>query len=591
MPSLIIRRVKKPWIPAGFIAAALAALVPAAFGSNLAGLYIVRPLRFGLLLLGLALIASSLESAGRIHIRSHILEHRQTYIRILRILALFATAALVLVGYVFFATLGTWTRWPSTTDYYDRLASAIASGHLYIKEAPDPALVALPNPYDPDARNGISGLTAQTPGSIWDMSMYRGRVYLYWGPAPALLLIPVKLVFPQVFGDQLLTFAFLCGAFIFESLILTDLWRRFFRSLPTWGVIAAMLVIGFANPIPWLLFSPRIYEAAIAAGQFFLMGGLYFALIALDRASPSDWRLVLAAAFWVCAVGSRATLAIAVAYLAVMLVAWLFWPRGQRGKTRLFEIAWFGVPLLLGAILLMWYNLSRFGSPFEFGFRYAITMLDQNMYHNVLFSVQYLIPNAYLYLFNPPALSSQFPFVKPVWNGDYVAAFNAAHHAIYNAERIIGLIYVAPFFLLSVLPPAFAITDLRRRSAQEPESSDPSSDAFLHWFLLALSGLALVELFVVFLVFYSTMRYFEDAAPALALLSILGFWLLYQRLDSHRIWQALYSMIILAAMLFTVIMGVLVGFSSDVTRLKAADPALLNHLRLFFIALARRLGW
>ncbi len=590
--SLIIFRVKKPWVSAGFAVAALAAFVPVVFGANLAGVYVIRPLRLLLLPVGIALAAGSLESVGLIHLRSHLLEHRQAYLRVVRVLALVATAALVLVGYVWFTTLGTWTRWPSTTDYYDRLSSALASGRLYVKETPDPRLLALPNPYDPDARKGISGLVAGTPGSIWDMSVYRGRVYPYWGPAPALLLIPLKLVFSGVFGDQLLTFAFLAGAFFFESLILIRLWQRFFPAIPIWTLIAAMLLIGFVNPVPWLLFSPRIYEAAIAAAQFFLLGGLYFAFLGLDREPASNWMLAVAALFWVGAVGSRATLAIAVAFLAVMVIAWLLWSRRGQWSLKAFipKIIWFALPLLLGAMLVMWYNLARFGSVFEFGFRYAITMLDQNKYRSILFSPQYIVPNAYLYLLNPPALSSQFPFVKPVWNGDHVASFNARTHSIYNAERIVGLLYVAPFFLLGLLAPAAALVGRRGRSAAKSSPPAASSDTYLRWFILVLSGLALVQLLVVFLVFYSTMRYFEDAAPTLALLSILGFWLLYERLASRRIWRALYASAAMALLFFTIAMGILTGFSSDVARLKAVNPALLTHLKLFFIALARRFG-
>ncbi len=583
---------KRSWLPAGFAVAGVVLLLPAAFGADLAGLYIIRPLRLAFLLLGLALMLGCLESAGHIHLRLYLLEHRTAYILFFRVLALSATAAVVLAGYVFFISLGTWTHWPSTTDYYDRLSSALASGHLYVKETPDPALLALPDPYNPDARKGISGLVAETPGSIWDMSMYQGKVYLYWGPAPALVLIPFKLFLPVVFGDQLLTFAFLFGAFLFESLILIRLWRRYFAALPTLAVIASMLLIAFANPAPWLLFSPRIYEAAIAAGQFFLLGGLYFALLALDRQPPSNWMLAVAAVLWICAVGSRATLAVAVVFLALMVIGWLFWRRGLRWSLKPFfpEEAWFALPLLLGACLLMWYNLARFGSVFEFGFRYAITMLDQNKYHNVLFSPQYIVPNAYLYLFNPPELNSQFPFVKPTWNGDYVTSFNVRFGAIYNAERIIGLLYAAPFFLFGLAAAPVAALGLRRPAALSAGAGLESTRDFPRWLLLTFSGLVLVQLLVVFLVFYSTMRYLLDAAPALALLSILGFWLLYQRLDSHRVWQALYTLLALAVLLFTVVMGILMGFSSDVARLKAADPVLLTHLKLFFMALARRLG-
>ena len=319
-------------------------------------------------------------------------------------LALSLSGLLVLLAYVFFISVGQWTVWPPSTDYYDQLARSFRAGHIDLATRPDSSLLALSNPYDPDARKGIPGLQVEQPGTIWDMSLYDGRVYLYWGPAPALLLSAIKFVYPAQVGDQVLTFAFLLGSFLFQALLLIKIRSRFFPSASAWTLIAGILLAGFINPAPWLLNIPRIYEAAIAAGQFFLMGGLYFAFMGLDRPVLSPWRLALAALAWGCAVGSRATLAIPVAFLGVMvLLRLLLSPdRAQALRARLAPVGAFGFPFLAGAILLAWYNFVRFGSVFEFGFRYAITMLDQNRYHNVLFSPAYLLPNTYLYLFNAP---------------------------------------------------------------------------------------------------------------------------------------------------------------------------------------------
>ena len=39
-----------------------------------------------------------------------------------------------------------------------------------------------------------------------------------------------------------------------------------------------------------------------------------------------------------------------------------------------------GIPCLLTAILLMWYNYARFGSIWEFGQHYQLTVADQRLY-------------------------------------------------------------------------------------------------------------------------------------------------------------------------------------------------------------------
>ncbi|HTP00024.1 MAG TPA: hypothetical protein VMJ64_01520 [Anaerolineales bacterium] len=570
---------KRLLLPALAAASLLIALLPA----SATGQQMPSALRAVLLVIGLVLLAGVLLHRAGSGIRPHFA-------------ALLAAGAVVLIAYLFMATDGTWSRWPVSTDYYDRLARALVSGRLYVKEAPHPALLALANPYDPDARKGIPGLVPEATDTIWDMAMYRGRVYLYWGPVPSILLAPLKAVLPVVVGDQTLTFALLLGAFACSSLILLRLWRHFFSDTPSWTLVGGMLLLAFANPAPWLLLSPRIYEAAIAAGQFFLMGGLYLVISAFDRPSVSNWRLALAALAWVCAAGSRATLAVCVLYLAIAVLLWLSWSQSgfKRPRAAWPTVMWFTVPLLAGALLLAWYNYARFGSVFEFGFRYELTMLDQNRYRAVLFSPIYLRPNAYLYMLNPPDVSSQFPFIRPVWNGDYVRSFNEAVHGIYNAERIIGVMYAAPFLLFGLIVPAVLLARLAGRSGSALNATLASGEPpehLLDWLLVTLTGLAVLELLLIFLLFYSTMRYFMDAAPTLLILSILGFWLGNRMTASHPGWRIAYTFVGVVLMGYTILMGLLIGFSSDIPRLKATNPALLTHLRLFFTTLARRLGW
>ncbi len=71
--------------------------------------------------------------------------------------------------------------------------------------------------------------------------------------------------------------------------------------------------MGLANPLPWLLSRPAVYEAAIASGQFFLLGGFYWALTAFGDDDVKPNRLLLAGVFWSLAVGSRTSLIFAVA--------------------------------------------------------------------------------------------------------------------------------------------------------------------------------------------------------------------------------------------------------------------------------------
>ena len=120
-----------------------------------------------------------------------------------------ACCILVLTVYTWLISVGTWTRWPTRWNSYDSLATSFRHGQLDLQMAPDAALLALPDPYDPAARTGVP--------SPQDVSLYRGRFYLYFGPVPALIVLVVKTVIDGLIGDQILVFAFVSGIFLIQA--------------------------------------------------------------------------------------------------------------------------------------------------------------------------------------------------------------------------------------------------------------------------------------------------------------------------------------------------------------------------------------
>src|SRR5688572_26395421 len=64
-------------------------------------------------------------------------------------------SGVIILGYVWLVSLGLWTTWPSSTNYYDQLASAFSQGQLSLALQPDPALLTLENPYEPANRENI----------------------------------------------------------------------------------------------------------------------------------------------------------------------------------------------------------------------------------------------------------------------------------------------------------------------------------------------------------------------------------------------------------------------------------------------------
>ena len=190
---------------------------------------------------------------------NHLKSHRIYFFTSLSIL-------LVIIAYIWLISFGSWAHWPAITNYdgyYDELANAFQHGSLSLEIKPDSALLALHDPYDPAVRHSNN-----VPYPI-DFSLYNGKYYLYFGPVPALILLVIRLLGISAIGDHYLVFGFVLGMFIFQSLLIIKIWKRFFKNIPIWIMSLCILFCGLVSPMPWILTEARVYESASASGQFF----------------------------------------------------------------------------------------------------------------------------------------------------------------------------------------------------------------------------------------------------------------------------------------------------------------------------------
>ncbi len=545
--------------------------------------------RLLVLILGVVLVVSSVFLRGAAQRARHPQDRsRMWWADSVPIVSVFGML-LVMTAYVWFASLGRWTSLPSTGYHYDQLADAFLHGRLDVASGLEPALLRLADPYDPDARNDVEGLR-----DIWDLSFYKGKIYVYFGAAPALILAALKLIYPGQVGDATLTLAYVSGLFVFEWLLILAIARRCFAGTRAWTIAIAVVVIGLAHPVPWMLAKPRIYEAAVAAGQFFLVGGFYFAFVALARPSRLILGLVLAGAFWAFAVGTRAILVIPVVFLTLMVLYRMWGLRSASvGQRKLVRAALAMIlPLAIGAMVIGWYNWARFGSALEPGLRYQIGMVDLHKYYSEVFSPAHIPPNLYIYLLNPPALSHRFPFLRPVLALDVLSYVGASSPGLYISERFTGILFSTPFIIFAIIPGATVLANLaRRRSKPVAAHETGSPQDLLRWAVLSMMGACALTAFSLLLYFYGTVRYLLEIMPFGMMLATVGFWQSYGKL-SKQPWQraALATAAIVLATAST-LSAVLLAFSNDVERMRANNPALLPHLILFFAQLNRRFGF
>ncbi|HEX8990666.1 MAG TPA: hypothetical protein VF784_03220, partial [Anaerolineales bacterium] len=443
-------------------------------------------------------------------------------------------------------------------------------GQLSLERKPDPALLALPDPYDPATRHGIP--------SPQDLSLYKGRFYLYWGPVPALLLVPIKSLIPGVIGDQYLGFAFISGIFLLLSYLIVTIRRLFFPSAPAWTLAPLILAAGLTNPWPWLIATPSIYNAAVTGGQFFFLAGLCVAFAAFRKSPVSVWRLILAGILWAAALGSRISLLLPVAFLSLLILLTLMLERWRLGALQRAVPAVLGllIPLGAGIAALAWYNWARFGSIFEVGLRYQLAGIYLNAHAAELYSPRYLLQNLYAYLLNPPSLKYPFPYFYPARGPDQSLVPLIVLSPIYYAQEVSGVLLSAPFVLLALVPIAGFLG--KRRGTGSASATTPR----FTWLVIALAG-AFLLMFAFFAAFFWVgERYIGDFMPSLFLLATIGFFQLDTRLAGSLPGSALYRVIWMALVGTSILLGTLIAISFNADGFRQLDPVLWRQLSNLF---------
>jgi hypothetical protein len=112
------------------------------------------------------------------------------------------------------------------------------------REAP-PGLTQLADPYDPSAHAGYA---------VLDISYYKGKLYLYYGVTPAVLLFwPYVALTGNYLPQKYAVLVFCIVGFLASAGLLFALWRRYFANVTLAAVAAGTLALGLATGTPSLL--------------------------------------------------------------------------------------------------------------------------------------------------------------------------------------------------------------------------------------------------------------------------------------------------------------------------------------------------
>lgn len=463
--------------------------------------------------------------------------------------------AIIILIYTWFVTFGTFTEWRASTRYYSLLATAFGNGNLYVDVAPGAELLAAEDPYNSEGRPPFED-------DVWDLSLYKEKLYLYWGPVPALLMMPIQLALKTTLSDMYPVFFFLCGVLIFNSLILLKVWQLFFAEIPIRYITASIFVVGLILPIPWSLSLPDVYEAAIGAGQFFLMGGIYFIILAFEN-NIQKRHLFLAGFFWACSVGSRAINVLPILFLVAVTSLWL-WKYSTRPRRELISrLIALLAPLALGATLIGWYNWARFDSPLEFGLRYQITIYNLNRDMPITFQPEYIPYNVLAYVLLPFEFVKEFPFIVPMGLSSMLQNHGLTAPKLYAAGNVTGMLFFAPFLLFAFTPFFKKKPNIEKHPLQLQNLT-----------LYLLGGSFLISFISLLLYYYGQLRFMVDVVSQITLLAIFGYWASILKMRSSKLYLFIANLLVAA----TLIISVLLVVTSESGRMQKLNPSLFESL-------------
>ncbi len=303
----------------------------------------------------------------------------------------------------------------SAGQYNHYLVDSIIDGRLDLDLQTSERFAAIDRKYDINYWMKLYGIDYMSDDVHWDTVYYQGKWYTYFGVVPALIFfVPYTLI-----SGQYLPYAAACLIQGYIGLVfLLLIWRRFYSkylmNTPFLIYVLTSLALAFCSFVPFLIRRSFFYETVNLGGLMFCAAGFYLLIRYCDkRERPSYVMLAASCLCFALAVGCRPTM-----LLASILVPIFLWPEikkswQQRKSMVIRTVVAVAVPYIVVAIPLMWYNYARFGSPFDFGSTYQITVLNIDV-QNLLSPIGKIyrsLTGVMANLFNAPLFTINFPYV------------------------------------------------------------------------------------------------------------------------------------------------------------------------------------
>jgi hypothetical protein len=258
-----------------------------------------------------------------------------------------------------------------TTDgaYFNYLADAFLHGQLHLR---------------------------YTPANLHDLVLFRGKLYLYWAPFPAILLMPLVAIVGIRLSDVFIVLVIAALTVAMVALLLKKLDDKgiLLLDVPRRGLLVLFFALGS-------VLLPLTTNGGVWAMSE-MIGFLFVTLAYIAATGLRGWMAFFLTGFALsCAAGTRNHLL----FTGIWPAYYLLSTHWKEDRPRVVTRAFLGlVPVFLTIGALAWYNWARFGNPIDVGVNYhnmdKIFRADFMKYG--YFNIHYIPVNIYYQYINYP---------------------------------------------------------------------------------------------------------------------------------------------------------------------------------------------
>lgn len=252
----------------------------------------------------------------------------------------------------------------------------------------------------------------------YDLSLFYGKWYLYYGPSPIIFISPFYLISGVFASDVFYTLIAGFLNIILFYILLHQFVKYFKINLSIFSMLFVLFSFAFASPNFYLSLGGDISATYHLIGIFYLLLSYIFYFKFLNN-TKNLFLLVLSVIFFNLAWFSRYTLV-----FNALLFIYPLYLIYKTGNKKLLKKAFIIISsfMFISILLILAYNYLRFKDPFEMGLKYqkGSPRNEIPFKNNKIFSIDYIPYNFTYYFLNHLNVSSVKPFAHVNTEGNSV---------------------------------------------------------------------------------------------------------------------------------------------------------------------------